>query len=80
MTTPHLPFPEAEECKRVEYLINHDERLKEVAVDFIQANAELAHYIDQGYGKELGYQIVAWCYLQTCLYLRSGEKESSDGN
>ena len=73
-------FPSTEDCKRIEYLINHDERLKKVVVDFITRNVALVDYIDEAYGKELGLEICEWCFFQSMLWLNRITKESSDGD
>jgi len=73
-------FPSTEDCKRIEYLINHDERLKKVVVDFITHNVALVDYLDEVYGKELGFEICEWCFVQSMGWLKLMRKESSDGN
>ena len=73
-------YPTTEECKRIEYLVNNDERLKKVASDFITRNVALVDYIDEVYGEALSFQIVNWCSFQSVLHLKRLEEESSDGN
>lgn len=69
-----MSLPSFDHCKRVEYLINHDERLKKFANDYINANAALGDYLDEVYGKGLGKQIFHWCHFQIFLLSTEGRE------
>ena len=51
MVTPR--FPNADDHRRVKYLIEHDERLAQHVAIYMQANANLMLYTEAEYGEDM---------------------------
>ena len=75
MTFPR--FPDHQDHKRVEYLINNDERLKQYAMRAIHAQAALMKFTAEEFGDELANQICTCCAIEAGMLLAYWVQEGS---
>ena len=75
MTFPR--FPDHQDHKRVKYLINNDERLKQYAMRAIHAQAALMKFTAEEFGDELANQICACCAIEAGMLLAHWVREES---
>ena len=67
MKTPR--FPNADDHRRVKYLIEHDERLAQHVAIYMQANANLMLYTEAEYGEDMCNQICGCAAVQTGFFM-----------